>query len=209
MSAYKPVGSNFSVTTGAASTASSPILHETQYLRVNTITADSYVNVATASSSGNDVAATSSNLWCSTLYPDVISTGKPKSAQVVGITTEAGDGGTGFSNAVITFQEGTFSEFGVDDTCTCLVEGQPWFNFTHKRVKSVDVSFTPNASSGYGRRIRVIDAYTGVGIGTAFSADKGASPRDAKLRSSLKVAGLRTASTNGQINCQQVQIVGG
>ena len=95
MSAYKPVGSNFSVTTGAASTASSPILHETQYLRVNTITADSYVNVATASSSGNDVAATSSNFWCSTLYPDVSSTGKPKSAQVVGITTEAGDGGTG------------------------------------------------------------------------------------------------------------------
>ena len=32
-----------------------------------------------------------------TLYPDVISTGKPKSAQVVGITTEAGDGGTGLS----------------------------------------------------------------------------------------------------------------
>ena len=194
----RTVGAGTSITTGTATQQSSPISGKSTALRVVATGQNTFVAIGTEPSATATDFVVPANSAATLAFSNT-------SAKVVSISTAT-------TYTYIDFPQGTASPFAAGDYVSLdLADGsdQDYYNFTHKRVKSVDVSFTPNASSGYGRRIRIIDAYTGVGIATAFSADKGASPRDAKLRSSLKVAGLRTASTNGQINCQQVQIVGG
>jgi hypothetical protein len=110
------------------------------------------------------------------------------SQRVVGITTG--------STTIINFPEGTGSPFNVGDYVSFTSVGQPYYNFTHSPVISVDDS---SGVGGY-YSTRVSIGTNTSGITTAFSSD-------GELRKSLKVAALTTSGT-GKIYVQQVQISG-
>ena len=213
--AYKSVGNVITVAAGGASTASSAFNQQTEYLRVVAIGTAAHVAVSGFDSTGIGVSAyQDSSTYLAADTPEIIAMGKVASQPIVGITTAAGDGGTGFSNLVITIPEGQYAQFPVNATVSASVDGQPWFDFTDKRVKSINTRFGPmDATAGYGAKLTIIDAIAGNNaIATAFSATLGVSPRSAELRSSQKIAAINSQfnqSKNITVTAQQVQIVGG
>jgi len=213
--AYKSVGNVITVAAGGASTASSAFNQQTEYLRGVAIGTAAHVAVSGFDSTGIGVSAyQNSSTYLAADTPEIIAMGKVASQPIVGITTEAGDGGTGFSNLVITIPEGQFAQFPVNATVSATVHAQDWFNFTNKRVKSVNTNFGPmNSNPGYGAQLTIIDGIAGNNaIATAFSATLGSSPRAAELRSSQRIAAINSQFTPGKnstVTAQQVQIVGG
>ena len=213
--AYKSVGNVITVAAGGASTASSAFNQQTEYLRVVAIGTAAHVAVSGFDSTGIGVSAyQDSSTYLAADTPEIIAMGKVASQPIVGITTAAGDGGTGFSNLVITIPEGQYAQFPVNATVSATVDGQDWFNFTNKRVKSVNTGFAPtSANPGFGAQLTIIDGIAGNNaIATAFAATLGSSPRAAELRSSQKIAAINsqfTAGKNITVTAQQVQIVGG
>ena len=213
--AYKPIGNIVTAAAGAASTYSDAFNQQTEYLRVVAIGTAAHVAVSGFDSTGIGVSAyQDSSTYLAADTPEIIAMGKVASQPIVGITTEAGDGGTGFMNLVITIPEGQYAQFPVNATVSASTNGQPWFDFTDKRVKSVNTGFAPtSANAGFGAQLTITDALAGTAaIATAFSATLGASPRAAELRSSQKIAAINsqfTAGKNSTVTAQQVQIVGG
>ena len=213
--AYKSVGNVITVAAGGASTASSAFNQQTEYLRVVAIGTAAHVAVSGFDSTGIGVSAyQDSSTYLAADTPEIIAMGKVASQPIVGITTEAGDGGTGFMNLVITIPEGQYAQFPVNATVSASTNGQPWFDFTDKRVKSVNTRFGPTAANpGYGAQLTIIDGIAGNNaIATAFAATLGSSPRAAELRSSQRIAAINSQFTPGKnstVTAQQVQIVGG
>ena len=213
--AYKSVGNVVTVAAGAASSYSSPFNQQTEYLRVVAVGTAAHVAVSGFDSTGIGVSAyQSTSTYIVADTPEIIALGKVASQPIVGITTEAGDGGTGFMNLVITIPEGQYAQFPVNATVSASVDGQPWFDFSHKRVKSINTRFAPtSANPGYGAQLTVTDALAGTAaIATAFSATLGVSPRSAEIRQSQRIAAINSQynqSKNSTVIAQQVQIVGG
>jgi hypothetical protein len=180
MTVHKPVGlgSSIAITSGTATT-SSALSVQTKALRV-VATAGAFIGIGTSpTASATDYYLPSGGTAVLAL--------SPASQRVVGIIT-----GT---TTTITFPEGTGSSFVVGDYVTLTSVGQPYYNFTHQPVTTVD------ASSGVGGyySTRIIVSTSTLGIVTAFSAD-------GDLRKSIKVSAFGTGA--GALYYQQVQIAG-
>ena len=187
--AQNPVGDLVSVNGGSSSAQSSAIPHKTKYIRVVAVGGtDAYVAI------GTNPTASATTYRLIGDQPEILSIGNPRSQVVVGI--ESG------STTKLTFQEGTGSQFIVGDRVNLTVTGQSDYDFTDKIVTAVDTTYTPNADSGYCRRITLSSNTTA--IATAYSTSN-----FAELRNVFKVAGLRGASSNAVVKVQQVQVVGG
>jgi len=179
--AHKPVGTTTSFDLTTSSTQSTPFSVKTDSLRITAIGASAHVAIGTepTASIGDYiiVAGTSETLATSVA-----------SQRVVGIIT-----GT---TTIINFPEGTGSPFNAGDFVTFTSVAQPYYNFTHAPVVSVD------SSAGF-------DGYysTRVSIGTNTSGIVTSFSTDGELKKSLKVAAV-TSSGSGKVYVQQVQISG-
>ncbi len=180
--AHRPIGagSSFTFTAGAATT-SSAFSVQSSVLRVVAVGGAAHVTIGaspTASNSDYYVAAGES-----------VTLGLTKASnRVVGVTTGA--------TTIVTVPEGTQVPFGVGDYVTLTAAGQPYYNFSHQEVLSVD---TTSGVSGY-NQTRMTVNYNSSGITTAF-----ASP-DASVVISNKVSAYGVGS--GTLYYQQVQITG-
>jgi hypothetical protein len=181
MATHKPVGLGTSVAIASASaTSSTPILVQSDTLRVVAVTAGTFVAIGTnPTASPTDYYVPSGGTATLAL--------SPASQRVVAITT-----GT---NTTIDFPEGTDSPFIEGDYVTLRSVGQPYFNFTHQPVISV------NRTSSY-------DGYfsTRVSIGTNTSGILTTFSSDGDLRESVRVSSYGTGT--GVLYIQQVQISG-
>jgi hypothetical protein len=179
---HRPVGAGSSIAINTTSSQSSSFSVQSNALRLVSVGAGAHVAI------GTDPTATTANYYVPNGQPTSLSIASVASNSVSGITTGA--------TTVIDFFEGTASPFEPGDTVTLTSSGQPYYNFTHKTVLSVNRSSDRNGF--FSERI-TIDTNTS-GIATAFSTD-------ASLRKSLKVA-ARTDSGNAVLYIQQVQITG-
>jgi hypothetical protein len=180
MTVHKPVGLGSSITiTSGSATVSSTLSVQTKALRV-VATAGAFIGIGTSpTASATDYYVPSGGTATLAL--------SPASQRVVGIIT-----GT---TTTITFPEGTGSPFVVGDYVTLTSVGQPYYNFTHQPVTTVDAS--SGVGGYYSTRITVSTSTSG--IITAFSAD-------GDLRKSIRVSAFGTGA--GALYYQQVQIAG-
>ena len=181
--AHNPVGVNstFGISTSSAQGVVAHA-HQSDTLRVVAVGAGAHVAI------GTNPTATAKNYFIASGNESTISIGRPSSQRVVGIIT-----GTA---TTLDFPEGTGSPFAVGDAVSLTVTGQPYYDFTHQMIASIDNS--SGVSGYYGTRITV--NYDSSGIVTAFNSPY------AELRGSFKVAALGSGS--GSIHYQQVQITG-
>ena len=180
--AHRPVGAGSSIAINVTSLQSSAFSVQSNVLRVVSVGAGAHVAI------GTNPTATTSNYYIPNGQSTTLSI-SPVSSQIVsGITTGA--------TTTIDFPEGTASPFESGDTVTLTADSQPYYNFTHAVVLSVNKSSDPNGF--FSERI-VVDTNTS-GIMTALSTN-------AFLRKSLKVS-ARTDSGNAILYIQQVQITG-
>ena len=126
------------------------------------------------------------------------------SNRVTGITTAAN------SVVYIDFAEGTNSPFGNGDYISLTVNGQDYYNFTHKRI--VDTNVREGQEDSYFQiRITVSHDYInteGSGIATAFSTGPGGISAWAEATASWKVSNRGVASNSGVLYYQQIQVTG-
>jgi hypothetical protein len=181
MATHKPVGFGTSVAiTSASVTTSSAISVQSDTLRVVAVGSGTFVAIGTNSSaSSTDYYVPANNTATLAL--------NPASQRIVSIIT-----GT---NTTINFPEGTGSPFNEGDYVTLTSIGQPYYNFTHQPVISVDRT---SSYDGY-FSTRVLIGTNTSGILTAFSSD-------GDLRKSVKVSSYGTGT--GVLYIQQVQISG-
>ena len=181
MTVHKPVGlgSSIAITSGSA-TISSALSVQTKALRVVAVSAGAFIGI------GTSPTAASTDYYVP-LGGTAFLALSPASQRVVGIVT-----GT---TTTIIFPEGTGSPFAVGDYVTLTSVGQPYYNFTHQPVTSVDS--TSGVGGYYSTRITVSTSTSG--IVTAFSTD-------GDLRKSIKVSAYGTEA--GTLYYQQVQIAG-
>jgi hypothetical protein len=179
--AHKPIGSGSSVaiTSGVAAT-SSPFLVQTDTVRVVAVSAGVFVKI------DSEPAATSSDYYVAANTSATLGI-DPASQRVVGVTTG--------STTIIDFPSGTGTPFEQGDYVSLTALNQPYYNFTHKQVLSVNN--TAGNGGYYSTRITVNTSTSG--ILTAF-ADYG------DLRKSLKIGTFGTGA--GTLYYQQVQISG-
>ena len=180
MTVHKPVGLGSSITiTSGSATVSSTLSVQTKALRV-VATAGAFIGIGTSpTASATDYYVPSGGTATLALIP--------ASQRVAGIIT-----GT---TTTITFPEGTGSPFVVGDYVTLTSVGQPYYNFTHQPVTTVDAS--SGVGGYYSTRITVSTSTSG--IVTVFSAD-------GDLRKSIRVSAFGTGA--GALYYQQVQIAG-
>jgi hypothetical protein len=180
--AHRPIGvcSSFSFTAGAASTSSAFSI-QSNVLRVVAVGGSAHIAI------GVNPSASTSDYYVSS--GDSVTLGLTKASnRVVGITT-----GT---TTIVTVPEGTQVPFGVGDYVTLTTSDQPYYNFAHRQVLSVDTSAGVN---GY-YQTRMTVSYNSSGIVTAFSS------QDASVTLSNKVSAYGVGS--GTLYYQQVQISG-
>ena len=181
MATHKPVGLGTSIAIiPSTATTSSVISVQSDTLRVVADRAGTFVAIGTNSTvSSTDYYVPANGTATLAL--------SPASQRVVAITT-----GT---NTIINFPEGTGSPFTEGDYVTLTSIGQPYYNFTHQPVISVD------RTSSY-------DGYfsTRVSIGTNTSGILTAFSSDGDLRKSVRVSSY--GNGNGVLYIQQVQISG-
>ena len=180
--AHRPVGagSSFTFTAGTATT-SSAFTVQSNVLRVVAVGGAAFVSVgATPSATNTDYYVPSGETATLALTK--------ASNRVVGVTT-----GT---TTVVTVPEGTQVPFGVGEYVSLTSSDQPYYNFTHVPVISV------NTSSGVGGayQTKMTVAYNSSGIVTAFNSV------DAEVRLSQKISAYGAGS--GTLYIQQVQITG-
>ena len=181
MATHKPVGLGTSVAiTSSTATTSSAISVQSDTLRVVAVSSGTFVAI------GTNPTASSTDYYVPSGGTATLAL-SPASQRVVAITT-----GT---NTTINFPEGTGSPFTEGDYVTLTSVGQPYYNFTHQPVISVD------RTSSY-------DGYfsTRVSIGTNTSGILTAFSSDGDLRKSVKVSSYGTGT--GVLYIQQVQISG-
>ena len=179
---HRPVGAgaSFNFTSGAATT-SSAFSVQSSVLRVVAVGGAAHVKI------DGDPSATVTDYYVPSGATATLALTKA-SNRVTGITT-----GT---TTIISFAEGTHCPFGESEYVSLSASGQSYYNFTHQKVLSVDVTSGVN---GYHQARAVID-YNSSGIVTAFSSP------DAILTSSQKVSAKGVGS--GTLYIQQVQISG-
>jgi hypothetical protein len=179
--AHKPIGSGSSVaiTSGVAVT-SQPFLVQTDTVRVVAVSAGVFVKI------DSEPAATSSDYYIAANTSATLGI-NIASQRVVGVTTG--------STTIIDFPSGTGSPFEQGDYVSLSAPNQPYYNFTHRQVLSVN---NTSGNGGYFSTRIIVDASTS-GILTAF-ADYG------DLRKSLKIGTFGTGA--GTLYYQQVQISG-
>lgn len=179
--AHRPVGIGSSSSISlATATKSNAFSVQSNVLRIVAVSSGVFVAIGTeptASTADYYVAANS----------EVSLALSPASQRVTGITT-----GT---TTIIDFPQGTGSPFQVGDYVTLVSSGQPYYNFTHQPVVSI------NNSSGVGGYYS-----TRVSIGTNTSGILTAFNSDGDLRKSLKISNYGMGS--GTLYYQQVQISG-
>lgn len=180
--AHKPIGVGSSIATSATSTQSSAFSVQSSVLRVVSVGAGAHVAI------GTNPTATTLDYYIPSGQEATLALTKA-SNRVVGVTTGA--------ITTIIFPEGTQCPFGINDTVSLSVSGQPYYNFIHGVITSVDTS---SGVDGYHQTRCTVDVNTS-GISTAFSST------DATLRNSLKLA-ARTDTGAGVLYLQQVQIAG-
>ena len=180
--AHRPVGagSSFNFVAGAA-TISSAFSVQSSVLRVVAVGAAAHVAV------GGTPSAANTDYYIASGESVTLALTKA-SNRVVGITT-----GT---TTIITVPEGTQVPFGVGDFVSLVSTFQPYYNFTHQQVLSVDTS---SGVGGYHQRRMTIN-YNSSGIVTAYSSV------DASVTISNKVSAYGLGS--GTLYYQQVQISG-
>jgi hypothetical protein len=180
--AHRPVGAgaSFTFTAGVAST-SAAFSVKSDVLRVVSVGAACHVSI------DSDPVSTSSDYYVPSGASVTLALTKA-SNRVVGITT-----GT---TTTITFAEGTQCPFGVGEYISLTASGQSYYDFTHRKVNSVN---TTSGLNGYHQEVAVID-YNSSGIVTAFSSP------DATATLSQKISAYGAGS--GTLYLQQVQISG-
>ena len=180
--AHRPVGagSSFTFTAGAATT-SSAFSVRSNVLRVVAVGGAAHVAIVT------EPSATVTDYYVASGESTTLALTKA-SNRVVGVTT-----GT---TTVVTVPEGTQVPFGVGEYVSLTSSDQPYYNFTHVPVISV------NTSSGVGGayQTKMTVAYNSSGIVTAFNSI------DAEVRLSQKISAYGAGS--GTLYIQQVQITG-
>lgn len=181
--AHQPVGNGTSFSISATNAQSIAISHQSDTLRFVSVAAPSHVAI------GTNPIATSDDYYIASGQEATISLGRPSSQRVVGITT-------GLSTT-IDFPEGTGSPFSIGDAVSLTVNGQSYYDFSHKIVNSVDTS--SNISGYYNTKITI--DHDSSGILTAFNSEY------AELRGSFKIGAI-SASGSGTLYAQQVQISG-
>jgi len=181
MAAHKPVGLGTAVTiTSATAIASTSFSVQSDTLRVVAVSAGTFVAI------GTEPVASATDYYVPSGGTATLAL-SPASNRVVGITT-----GT---TTTITFPEGTGCPFNVGDYVSLTSVGQPYYNFIHRPVASIDSSSGYNGY--YSTRITVTQNTSG--IVTTFSTD-------GDLRKSVRVSTYGTGS--GTLQIQQVQISG-
>lgn len=180
MAALKPVGINTVLSTSGTSAQTSAISQQSDAIRVVAEGAGLFVAI------GTNPTATDQNYYVSQNEPETITIGPIASQRVVGITT-----GT---TTIVDFPEGTGCPFAIGDAVTLTVNGQSYYDFTHKILTDVNTS---SSLGGYYNTRATID-HDSSGIVTAFNAPY------AELRKSIKVA-VKTNSGTGTAFIQQVQ----
>lgn len=181
--AHQPVGSGTSFNITSSNATSGAISHQSDTVRVVAVGAAAHVAI------GTSPVATTANYYVASGQEATISLGRPSSQRVVGITTGL--------TTTIDFPEGTGSPFNVGDAVSLTVTEQPYYDFSHKIVTSVDTS--SNVGGYYNTRITVDNNSSGVV--TAFGSPY------AELRGSFKIGAI-TATGSGTLYAQQVQITG-
>ena len=185
--AHNPVGAGQSIATSGAGTTTSAFAHQTDSIRIVAVTKPVHVKIGDGNS-----PASHTDYYIPADTSAVLSTGRPSSAAVVGVTTGL--------TTTIDFLQGTTSPFEVGDRVSLTVSGQSYLDFTHKSVASVDTS--ADVGGYFSSRITV--THDSSGITTSFSATSG---KAAELRGSFKVSS-RTDTGVGILYAQQVQISG-
>ena len=180
MSALKPVGSNQVISSSGTSAQSSAISQQSDSLRI--VSEGVGVHVAI----GTNPTAVATDFYVSSNLSSVIRMGQVSSQRVVGVTT-----GT---TTTIDFPEGTGCPFGIGDAVTLTVNGQDYYDFSHKILS--DINTTSGVGGYYNTRVTI--NHDSSGIATAFNAPYG------ELRKSFKVA-VKTNSGTGTVFIQQVQ----
>ncbi len=182
--AHRPVGvgSSFTFSAGTATTSANAFSVQSSVLRVVAVSSGAHVKigVGTPSASNTDYYIPAGETATLALTK--------ASNRVAGVTT-----GT---TTIVTVPEGTQVPFGVGDYVSLIASGQPYYDFTHKEVLSVDTS---TSVGGY-YQTRMTVAYDSSGIATAFSSP------DASVSISNKVSAYGVGS--GTLYFQQVQITG-
>jgi len=180
--AHRPVGAgaSFNFSAGAATT-SSAFSVQSNVLRIVAVGNAAHVKV------DGDPAAAVTDYYVPSGGTATLALTKA-SNRVAGITT-----GT---TTTIDFPEGTQCPFGEGDYVSLTASGQSYYDFTHQKINSVDVSSGVN---GY-HQARAVINYDSSGIVTAFSSP------DANLVLSQKVSARGLGA--GTLYIQQVQLSG-
>jgi len=179
---HRPVGSGVSFTATGSSSKSAAFTGKSTVLRVVATAANAFVAI------GTEPTATL-NDYCVPANSAVTIAIDNGSARVSGITT-----GT---TTIIDFPEGLSSPFGVGDYVTLTSTSQPYYNFTHQPV--ISVNNTSSYDGYFGTRVSI--GTNTSGIVTAFT------DTSAELRNSMKVAAITEGGT-AIIYTQQIQISG-
>lgn len=180
--AHRPVGagSSFIFSAGAATT-SSAFSVQSSVLRVVAVGNAAHISV------GGNPSSTSADYYVPSNGTATLALTK-SSNRVVGITTG--------STTIVSVPEGMQVPFGVGDYVTLTTSNQPYYNFTHQQILSVDTS---SGVDGY-YQTRMTINYNSSGIVTAFNST------DATVSISNKVSAYGVGS--GTLYYQQVQISG-
>ena len=178
---HRPVGAGASFAFTGTATTSSAFSVQSDTLRVVAVGGAAHIGV------GTSPTATTSDYFVPSGTAVTIALTKA-SNRVVGVTT-----GT---STTIDFPEGTQAPFGVGDYVSLSASGQPYYDFIHQPVASVNTSSGVN---GY-FQTRIVVNYNSTGIVTAFSSP------DATLRISQKLGAVGASGAAGAIYYQQVQV---
>ena len=179
--AHRPVGISSSIAISATSAQSSAFSVQSDVLRLVAVGAGAHVAI------GTEPTATTASYYIASGQSATLALTKA-SNRVVGVIT-----GT---TTTIIFPEGTQCPFGVGDYVSLTASGQSYYDFTHQKINSVDVSSGVN---GY-HQARAVINYDSSGIVTAFSSP------DANLVLSQKVSARGLGA--GTLYIQQVQLSG-
>jgi hypothetical protein len=182
--AHRPVGvgSSFTFSAGTATTSTNSFTVQSNVLRVIAESAGAYVKIGVGTPTASNIDYYIPAGGTATLALTKASN------RVVGIVT-----GT---TTTIIVPEGTQVPFGVGDYVTLTTSSQPYYDFTHKEVLSVDS--TSGVDGYYQTRMSV--ANNSIGIATAFYSN------DATVSISNKISAYGAGS--GTLYYQQVQISG-
>jgi hypothetical protein len=180
---HRPVGIGISLSINATPSLTTSFSVQSNVLRIVAVSAGAFVAIGT-----NPSAATTDYYipagQSATLALNV------GSNRVTGITTG--------STTTIDFAEGTQCPFGVGEYVTLTVTGQPYYNFVHVPIVSVNNS---SSYDGYFSR-RIVLGYNSSGIVTSYDSNN-----YAELRMSQRLS-ARTEGGTGTVYCQQVQVTG-